>query len=69
MYKSFILPLFDYADIVWDGCTEELTERLENLNLELEAIRIIIGGVCGTSRQTLQKIWFLQFKGKAERKN
>ena len=22
MYKSFILPIFDFADIVWDGCTE-----------------------------------------------
>ena len=51
MYKSFILPLFDYADIVWDGCTEEQAESLENLHLE--AIRIIIGGVRGTSKYKL----------------
>ena len=51
MYKSFILPLFDYADIVWDNCTDTQSKMLENLHLE--AIRIIIGGIRGTSHQKL----------------
>ena len=51
MYKSFILPLFDYADIVWDNCTDTQSKKLESLHLE--AIRIIIGGIRGTSHQKL----------------
>ena len=51
MYKSFIMPHFDYADIIWDNCTETQANMLENLHLE--AIRIIIGGVRGTSLQKL----------------
>ena len=39
MYKSFILPLFDYADIVWDNCIDTQSKMLENLHLE--AIRSI----------------------------
>ena len=53
MYKSFILPIFDYADILYNNCTEELSQNLENLHLE--AIRIIIGGVKGTSHHKLYK--------------
>ena len=53
MYKSFILPLFDYADIVWDNCTDTQSKMLENLHLE--AIRIIIGGIRGTIHQKLYK--------------
>jgi len=53
MYKSFILPFFDYADIVWDNCTDTQSKMLENLHLE--AIRIIIGGIRGTSHQKLYK--------------
>ena len=41
MYKSLILPLFDYAEIIWDNCTNTQSNILENLHLE--AIRIITG--------------------------
>ena len=51
MYKSFILPIFDYADIIWDNCTVAQSNLLENLHLE--AIRTIIGGVRGTSHYKL----------------
>ena len=40
MYKSFILPPFDYADIVWDNCTDTQSKMLEN-HLHLEAIKSI----------------------------
>ena len=42
-------PTFDYADIVWDNCTDTQSKMLENLHLE--AIRIITG----TSHQKLYK--------------
>ena len=53
MYKSFILPQFDYADIVWDNCSGTLSNMLENLRLE--SIRIILGAVRGTSHEKLYK--------------
>ena len=53
MYKSFILLLFDYADIIWDSCTVVQSTSLENLHLE--APRIITGSVRGTSHQKLYK--------------
>ena len=34
MYKSFLLTLFDYADIIWDNCTDAQSSTLENLHLE-----------------------------------
>ena len=51
MYKSFILPHFDYSDVVWDSCTNALKDELEKLNLD--AIRTIIGAVRGTSHHKL----------------
>ena len=51
MYKSFIFPLFDHADIIWDNCTVVQSASLENLHLE--ALRIITGSVRGTSHQKL----------------
>ena len=53
MYKSFTNPQFDYADIVWDDCSGTLSNMLENLHLE--AIRIILGAVRGTSHEKLYK--------------
>ena len=53
MYKSFILPQFDYADIVWDNCSGTLSNMLENLHLE--ARRIILGAVRGTTHEKLYK--------------
>ena len=51
MYKLFILPHFDYTDIVWDNCTDKLSDMLESLHLE--EIRIILGAVHGTRHQKL----------------
>ena len=47
----WFLPLFKYADIIWDNCTSTQASTLENLHLE--AIRIIIGSVRGTSHHNL----------------
>ena len=51
MYRSFILPQLDYADVIWDHCSLNLAEDLESLHLD--AIRTIIGAVRGTSHQKL----------------
>lgn len=53
MYTSFILPIFDYCDIIWDNCTQQQSQFLENLHLE--GIRIITGLVRGTSHEILYK--------------
>ena len=51
MYKAYILPHFDYADVLWDNCTQELALELETLHLD--AIRTITGSVRGTSHAKL----------------
>ena len=53
MYKSFILPILDYADVVWDNCTQYQSDALEDL--QLEVIRTITGAVRGTSHNKLYK--------------
>ena len=51
MYKSFILPLFYYCCHLWDNCTKEQAQSLENLHLD--ALRTICGAVRGTSHEKL----------------
>ena len=53
MYKSFILPIFDYSDILWDNCTAEETNQLESL--QLQGLRIITGLIKGTSHALIYK--------------
>ena len=53
IYNTFILPLFDYADVIWDNCTLYLSQQLENI--QLDALRTICGAVRGTSHQSLYK--------------
>ena len=66
MYKSFILPIFDYADIVWDNCTAGESQQLENLHLE--ALRTITGLVKGTSHEKIyNESGFCSLKQRRER--
>lgn len=51
VYFSFIRPLMEYADIIWDNAPEYLKTNLENL--QIEAARIVTGGIKVTSRQLL----------------
>ena len=51
IYKSFILPHFDYADILYDNCPLYLKNKLEEVNLD--ALRTVIGTVKGTSHETI----------------
>ena len=41
IYVSFIRPLLEYADVVWDNCTRYEVEAIEKI--QLEAARIVTG--------------------------
>ena len=53
MYFSFIRPVIEYSDIVWDNCTQTLKEKLEKINIE--AARIVTGATKLTSLKLLYK--------------
>ena len=42
LYRSYILPHFDYADVLWDNCTLELSDNLEALHLDARRTMIEI---------------------------
>ena len=41
IYKSFVRPLLEYADVIWDNCTQQNKNELELI--QLEAARITTG--------------------------
>ena len=41
MYFSFIRPLIEYADVIWDNCTQYQVNKLEKI--QNEAARIVTG--------------------------
>ena len=41
IYTSFIRPLLEYGDIIFDNCTQRLKDELEYI--QLEATRIVTG--------------------------
>lgn len=53
MYFTFIRPLLEYADIVWDNMTEDLKDQIENINLD--AARIITGATKLASKNLLYR--------------
>ena len=66
MYKSYILPLFDYADVIWDSCTETQANSLEEL--QIDALRTISGSVRGTSHALLyNETGFIPLKERRKR--
>ena len=38
IYKSFIRPLLEYADVIWDNCTQHNKNELEFIHLEAAKI-------------------------------
>ena len=53
LYKSLVRSCLDYADIIWDGCTETDSDLLEKL--QIDAARLVTGAIKGTSRESLLK--------------
>ena len=51
MYKSFIRPVMEYACVVWDGCSEKNSDRLESV--QLRAGRIVCGAIKHTSHSII----------------
>ena len=48
---SFIRPLMEYADVIWDNQKQNLTNKLGNI--QLDAARIVTGGTRSTSHDSL----------------
>ena len=48
---TFIRPLLEYGDVVWDSHTVYLTNKLESV--QEEAARVVTGGTCLVSLLTL----------------
>ena len=51
MYLTLVRPLMEYADFIWDGCSNESTNALESV--QYEAARLVTGAIKGTNRQSL----------------
>lgn len=50
-YLSFIRPILEYGNIIWDGCNKQQSDLLESI--QLDAARIITGLRRGTSHSIL----------------
>ena len=50
-YTSFIRPILEYGNIIWDNCTKQQSDLLESI--QLDAIRIITGLRKGTDHDVL----------------
>ena len=51
IYMSFILPILEYADVIWDS--QNLINKLENV--QLDAARIVTGGTKLTGLNRYQR--------------
>lgn len=53
IYLSFIRPLLEYGDVIWDNTNKSLVNKIENV--QIEAMRIVTGGTKLTSIEKLYK--------------
>ena len=53
LFKSLVRPVMEYADVLWDGCTESESDLLEHV--QYEAAKIVTGAMKGTSKQRLMQ--------------
>lgn len=53
IYFTFIRPLLEYADVIWDNMSISLNKKFENV--QLEASRIVTGGTRLVSFNNLYK--------------
>ena len=56
IYFSFIRPLLEYADVVWDNCTQYGANELEKI--QHEAARIVSGATKLVSiKKNIKRSW------------
>ena len=53
MYFSFIRPILEYSDIIWDNCPLYMKQSLEKINIE--AARIVSDATKLVSLENLYK--------------
>ena len=51
LFKSLARSSLEYADVVWDGCSESDSNLLESL--QIEGARVVSGALKGTNRVSL----------------
>ena len=54
LYKSLVDPVMEYADVVWDGCTESECDLLEHVqHVQYENAKNVTGAIKGASKHRL----------------
>ena len=53
MYCSFVRPSLEYANVLWNNCTDADSDRIESI--QRRAARIITGGISRTSTELLNE--------------
>ena len=53
MYMSYLLPVVEYASVVWDGCSGRDSQTLQNI--QNEAARLVTGFTRSVSLENLYK--------------
>ena len=53
IYMSYLLPVVEYASVVWDGCSEQDSQILQKI--QNEAARIVTGLTRTVSLENLYK--------------
>ena len=51
LFKSLVHSSLEYADVVWDGCSESDSNLVESL--QIEGARVVTGALKGTNRVSL----------------
>ena len=51
MYKSYILPVLEYSNVVWGDVTDYDKEKVEKI--QIKALRLITGACARSNRQNL----------------
>ena len=57
MYFCFIRPTLEYADVVWDNCTNELQQDIEDVQIEAARIVTRATKLCNTQHMLSELQW------------